>query len=342
MSGIGFRRGGRQGPFDAGDWRHAIWNRWLISYLTPRDADETEHSNEVVERVSPEATAAPEPAEPQATPPAATAADTTARPSDPSEPVHEPSSPDAGLGQRPSARARLDSLLEQVFSLEATVDSLVQRTHRTSAQERLEVRRTHDALDRIAELQERHTDALLSCTRALERLERRMMSLERHALSRPGAETRPSVGAFHSEPPRMHDPDFRDVLTPSGRPRPSATRLTTDSGQAFHGNLGDLSVPTLLSMFELERRTGSFEIETDDQQLMVMLDAGKLVTVTRNGLDADLVEALGSVIEQRHGRFAFTPLERTSPPPDHAVTVGTVLLRISQKSDEEKRVLYAT
>jgi hypothetical protein len=364
-NGIGLRRSGKHNLTDPGDWRQAIWNRWLISYLTPRDDERSDREATVGstgEAPPREAQTSPSAFEGPVAPSAVAGGPITAGPvvtetgtpekptptegkmADPTVSAETDTAGDSAFPIRPSARARFDALIEHVYSLEGTIDALMQRSQRTGAQERLEVRRITEGLDRMAELQERHTDALLSCTRALERLERRMMSLERHALSRPWVDPRPPLGTFHSEPPRMPDPDFREMLTPSGRPRApvSGTRLASDSGQAFQGNLGDLSVPTLLSMFELEHRTGSFEIETDDQVLLVQLAGGKLVGVIQNGIEADPVDALASVIEQRQGRFMFTPSQGPLAPADKTVSIGSVLLRVSQKNDEDNRVLFAT
>jgi hypothetical protein len=352
MSGIGFRRDRfslrrdkRDGLSDPGDWRQAIWNRWLISYLTPKapsdeEADESGASSQAgVESDKPEV-AAPSQSDLRTVPaPPAASSDTEGLSSPGAEPPPE-LRVDSSFSGRNGARARLDALLERVDSLEGTLDSLVQRLQRTSSQDRLEVRRITDALDRVGELQERHTDALLSCTRALERLERRMMGLERHALAR--VESGAPLGTFHSDPPRAPEPELRETVTPSGRFRPplSGARLV-DSAQAFQGNLSDLSVSTLLSMFELEQRTGTLDIETQEHALSVELEAGKLTSVHQGDGLVDAVNALASVIDCRNGRFTFSP-GKASGASDAALSVGSVLLRISQKNDEEKRVLYST
>lgn len=330
---------------EAGDWRQAIWNRWLVGYLTPKEpTDEKAYdpwaslprtgpgSLEAVSNADTkseagsEATDSPEPLgsdDPQAGEPIG------------SHPI-QVEGPESSYSGRHGARARLDTLLEQVDSLEGMLDSLGQRIQRGSSQDRLEARRMTDALDRIAELQERHTDALLSCTRALERLERRMIGLERNTLGR--IEVREPLGTFHSEPPRTPEPELRETVAPSARYHPphSGARFSADAAQAFQGNLGDLSIPTLLSMFELEQRTGSLRVETEDLCFAVQLELGKLVGVVQNGLAADVVDTLASVIDCRQGRFAFTPFEPANLG-DASLSIGTALLRISQRNDELKR-----
>lgn len=303
------------------DWRHAIWNRWLISYLTPKE----------------DLTSAPEsaPAEGQAT--SEDAADPTVTP--PNVPHTEPAATaDPGPDSEPpektdpkrtslSARVRLDALSEQLLSVEAALDSLTQRLNVSAAHERISARRVTDGIDRLTELADRHTEVLVSCVRALERLERRWMDTERRErLSLP--------------------PEPRATETASRRPPVSGSRVAPDLGHPFSGNLADLSVPTLLSMFELEQRTGRLTLSTTSGALTLELEEGKLGQTFFDGVPSEPVDALARVIDARSGRFLFTPGELVTDDlgitPGPKMSVGSVLLRIGQRNDEANRDAFGT
>ncbi len=302
------------------DWRHAIWNRWLISYLTPKDepspVDEPAPSDD-----KPRTEELPE------APAPAGDAPRTEGTMEAQAPESEP--PEKSDVKRPSlsAKVRLDALSEQLLSVEAAIDSLTQRLNVSAAHERISSRRVTDGVDRLTELAERHTEVLVSCVRALERLERRFLDYDRRERL--------------SLPPEPRAPE-----TPSRRPPVSGSRVAPDLGHPFSGNLADLSVPTLLSMFELEQRTGRLTLSTTSGALTLELEEGKLGQAFFDGVPSEPVDALARVIDARSGRFLFTPGELIKDDlgltPGPKVSVGSVLLRIGQRNDEANRDAYGT
>lgn len=321
MGGIRTKRD-EKGQLNQPDWRHGIWNRWLISYLTPKEACEEKEApvppaqsaeSRAPEAISQEASSATESAEPS---------EGSAETWGPTLYRAPPRSPST------AARARLDALSEQLLSVEGALDSLTQRLNASAAHDRIGVRRMTDGMDRLTELTERHTEILVSCVRAIERLERRLMDTERRERT-----------TLAPEAPRPPD-------TTSRRPPVSGSRLAPDLGHPFSGNLADLSVPTLLSMFELEQRTGRLTLSTTSGALTLDLQEGKLGQTFLDGSPSDPVEALALVIDVRSGRFLFTPGDlvygELSAPDHPLMSVGAVLLRIGQRSDEANRDAFGT
>lgn len=327
MGGIRIKREERDQTTQP-DWRHGIWNRWLISYLTPKDGPDPNLSPAEVQEerktteASPPIGAEIEPPEavgPQASPDTSDGSNETWGPTLYRAPPRSPST---------AAKARLDALSEQLFSVEGALDSLTQRLNASAAHDRVGVRRMTDGVDRLTELTERHTEILVSCVRALERLERRLMDAERRERT-----------TMTPEAPRPPE-------TPSRRPPASGARLAPDLGHPFSGSLADLSVPTLLSMFELEQRTGRLTLNTTVGALTLDLKEGKLGQTFLDGSPSDPVEALALVIDVRAGRFLFTPgdliYDELTMPSGPMMSVGAVLLRVGQKNDEANRDAFGT
>lgn len=116
---------------------------------------------------------------------------------------------------------------------------------------------------------------------------------------------------------------------------PSSTR-----GSAFQGDIAQVSISTILTLLELERRTGRLRVKTDDgQRAELDLADGTFVAVTLNGKPGDPTELLRAVLRWKRGNFAFKP-DASKPAPSPKVqrqSVGGLLLKAMQLEDESGR-----
>jgi hypothetical protein len=318
------------------DWREAVWNKWLVGYLTPRTL-ESDMGPVVSEQSAANA--------PRSEPASRTIAEAE-RTKDAVRPDHgaevaEAQSFSGGQATRRSVgvhalRARLDLIISRMDALEIAVDRASERENLGRVQARVHERALADLLERLVEAQERHTQGLISCTRAIERLERRAMLTERSA--------RP-LSALVPETPSFDDGSGTETAADTLVP-PSMTRAVRKValGQAgretvapLKGSLNEISLPTLLSMAELERWTGRLVLEACERTVLLELEAGLLIGAFEDDSPAEAVEALYELIEVRDGRFSFSPGATAVKTELAPMTVGTLLLRASHRRDERSR-----
>jgi hypothetical protein len=105
----------------------------------------------------------------------------------------------------------------------------------------------------------------------------------------------------------------------------------------MRGNLAEVSLPTVLGMLELERRTGLLKVVADDGAIVAAtLRDGALVGARVRDLDAEPVEALREALRFKRGHFWFRQagVEVASGPPR---SVGSALLEATRQNDEALR-----
>lgn len=313
------------------DWRQAVWNRWLVSYLTPRT--EEGRSEEGADRPDAKDAASGFPSDG----PRASAHENAAREksAEPEQPVREggvpfegPPSPAAEpastmVHRQTAARARLDALSEQLYAVEETLDALRQRLHGRDVAERRSTQRMMELVERMVETVERQSEVLERSIATLERVERRLARVDRWV--------RPA--GIESIPP----PSASGIVALGG----GAAASPSDDGlraPSMSGSLGDMSVATLLSMFELEKRTGWLVIEGEQDQVRFDLLEGSVVSASFNDRVGDPVEVLRLALSWRAGSFSFRHVTVLSGNAA-ARGVGELLLEASRQNDEAVRVL---
>lgn len=324
------------------DWRQAVWNRWLVSYLTPKSEGPTEEkaddkgadaprSTAEAERSTVEAERSGAEEEPNGArrQTSARAADTPRESAVPdSEPrVRERTLPlDGAVEQRQlAARARLDALSQQLFAVEEGLDALGQRLRVGEITERRATQRMMELIERVVETAERQSEALERSLATLERVERRLARLDRWV--------RPT--GVESVPPPEAGSGVVGLGSPSVRVQvgeePLSQRIPSMSG-----SLSDLSVATLLSMFELEKRTGWLSIESERGRVRFDLLQGSVVGARIGDRSEDPLDVLRTAIGWRLGTFSFSPVAVVASD-FPARSVGALLLEASHQNDEAVR-----
>jgi two-component system, OmpR family, response regulator len=109
---------------------------------------------------------------------------------------------------------------------------------------------------------------------------------------------------------------------------------------AFQGDIAHVSISTILTLLELERRTGVLKVKTEDgQRAELELADGTFVAVTLDGEPGDPTELLRALLRWKRGSFAFKP-DASKPMPSPKAqrqSLGGLLLKAMQLEDEAGR-----
>jgi two-component system OmpR family response regulator len=109
---------------------------------------------------------------------------------------------------------------------------------------------------------------------------------------------------------------------------------------AFQGDIAHLSISTILTLLELERRTGVLKVKAEDgQRAELELADGTFVAVTLDGAPGDPTELLRALLRWKRGSFSFKPdAQKPSPSPKiQRQSLGGLLLKAMQLEDEAGR-----
>jgi two-component system, OmpR family, response regulator len=127
------------------------------------------------------------------------------------------------------------------------------------------------------------------------------------------------LGEFHvgaavhmTKPFRLEEISARvDELVEMGRGL-NATRASfldrssvPPEAEALRGNIDQMSIVTVLTLLEMERRTGELKIASGSSEARVMLSDGFALGGTREGKNEDLVAILREILKWKTGTFSF-------------------------------------
>lgn len=325
------------------DWRQGVWNRWLVSYLTPKSEAVAGEGGIRTDGDAHPATPA-ESKRTESSPGEASSGEPTAQELSADEPrpegprgrerrAEEPTAGDASVVEQRqlAARARLEALSQQMYSVEEGLDALCQRLHVGELTDRRATQRMMELIERVVETAERQSEALERSLVTLERVERRLARLDRWV--RPaGAESVPPP-PLGTSPLMSSIVGLEGALRHTAHEEPPSRRVPSMSG-----SLSEMSVATLLSMFELEKRSGSLSIEGERHEVRFDLLDGAVVCGQVDDRSEDPLDVLRTAIAWRTGRFSFCPgpVATSDYPPR---SVGALLLEASHQNDEAVRVV---
>ena len=124
---------------------------------------------------------------------------------------------------------------------------------------------------------------------------------------------------------------IRDSMDPLSSPTSSPLP------PAVKGDLAHLSLPTLLTIFEMERRTGRLKVKTDGNKVAeVHLVGGMVSRATLDAADKPTVEVFREVLRWTRGHFAFRPGTASNPSGGAGDNVQGALLEAMRQEDEAK------
>jgi len=116
----------------------------------------------------------------------------------------------------------------------------------------------------------------------------------------------------------------------------AAPQPVVNGAPSFAGDISLLSVPTLLSMLEMERRTGTVKISGPQQEAVFEILGGAVGTTRIGNQAREPVEAMRQVLGWKHGAFVFTP-GTVKTVRARARSVGALLLEAMKRQDEDSR-----
>jgi len=109
------------------------------------------------------------------------------------------------------------------------------------------------------------------------------------------------------------------------------------SESAFRGDVAHISIPTMLTMLEMERRTGRLRIRSDGQpQLTIELWEGAIVGTMMDRESRDPVSVVSAAIALSRGKYTFEP-ERVELSGRTRHTSSSLLLEAARRADEQRR-----
>ena len=240
--------------------------------------------------------------------------------------------------RRGELRSRFDALFDRMLALEDTLDSLGKRFALRGVHERRAEQRLLERFDVLSESFERRALELEGLTTLLGRVEQRLERMERKL--RHEESVRDVTPTDPDELSERLD-SFASEARRQSRPAPDDAADFWDtapfSASSMRGNLNEVSLPTILGMLELERRTGVLKVCADDGAIVsATLREGSIVGARVRELDSEPIEAIREAIRFKRGHFWFRQVgvEVASGPPK---SVGSVLLEATRQNDEALR-----
>ncbi len=105
---------------------------------------------------------------------------------------------------------------------------------------------------------------------------------------------------------------------------------------AIEGDLGQMSIATVLTILEMERRSGSFEVVSKKRRATLDIAAGFVVSGVVGGTRVSALAAVRTMLGWNVGRFSFTPTTAKDPPL-HQKSIGAFLIEAMRLEDESTR-----
>jgi DNA-binding response OmpR family regulator len=105
---------------------------------------------------------------------------------------------------------------------------------------------------------------------------------------------------------------------------------------AFEGDVGQMAIGTVLTLLELERRTGVVEVVSRKRRARLEIQGGAAAHGLVGGTRVSALTALRTMLGWTVGRFAFTPSPSREQPPG-ARPLGALLLEATRLQDEAAR-----
>jgi len=104
---------------------------------------------------------------------------------------------------------------------------------------------------------------------------------------------------------------------------------------AIEGDLSQMSAATVLTVLEMERRSGTFEVVSKKRRAQIQLAEGCIAHGTVGGAQVSALAALRTMLSWKVGRFSFHP--GPCDPPAERRSIAAYLLEATRLEDESAR-----
>ena len=108
------------------------------------------------------------------------------------------------------------------------------------------------------------------------------------------------------------------------------------AGAAFTGDIAQMSVATVLTLLELERRSGRLKVRGDRVALLELVE-GKFAAGTLDDKPWNSTELLREVLRWKKGSFSFRGSQGTASDSGEQQKIGGLLLEAMRLEDESRR-----
>jgi DNA-binding response OmpR family regulator len=108
-------------------------------------------------------------------------------------------------------------------------------------------------------------------------------------------------------------------------------------GTAIEGDLGQMSIATVLTVLEMERRTGTFEVISKKRRAQLEIVGGAVLEGAVGGTRVSALTALRTMLGWNVGRFAFLPTAHRDAPGTTKASLGAFLIEAMRLQDEATR-----
>ena len=109
-------------------------------------------------------------------------------------------------------------------------------------------------------------------------------------------------------------------------------------GAAFQGDIGQMSVATVLTLLELERRSGLLRVRNDTQKVvMLLVNEGLLAGATVDGAPDDVTKVLRETLRWKRGNFSFNAEIGVGANSGIRLPIGSLLIECMRQEDESRR-----
>ncbi|MBK8937681.1 MAG: response regulator [Polyangiaceae bacterium] len=128
------------------------------------------------------------------------------------------------------------------------------------------------------------------------------------------------------------------LIQMAARLRKARQTLTSmpPTSAAMLGDLAQMSVGTLLTLLDLERRSGVLELKCGDEKALIRIASGSVVSTTLSGVDVPALDALRRAMSWTSGKFSFSPSEQAAPGGDGGSPINALLMEAARLEDEER------
>jgi two-component system, OmpR family, response regulator len=106
-------------------------------------------------------------------------------------------------------------------------------------------------------------------------------------------------------------------------------KTTPAEGEALRGSLEQMSVSTVLSLLELERRTGQLKVTNGGAEATIELIRGFAITSTLRGISTPLLATVRELLNWNKGHVSFY-VGKDMPEPEKKRPIGALLMEAVQ------------
>ncbi|NUP06946.1 MAG: response regulator [Polyangiaceae bacterium] len=116
--------------------------------------------------------------------------------------------------------------------------------------------------------------------------------------------------------------------------RSALSRFPQATSRAFQGHLEQISLASILTVIDMERRTGVFGVRHDGFQVELVIISGHATHGFVQGNLVGPLEAMRAIATMSKGRFSFVARDGFAPVPEDAMRLGHVLAEATRLADE--------